>query len=48
VAVPKFQLAKEATELLLGLINEEHPYPLSRMIEPSLIVRQSTAPPPLP
>lgn len=47
VAVPKFQLAKEATELLLGLINEEHPYPLSRMIEPSLIVRQSTAPTPL-
>ncbi len=43
VAVPKFQLAKEATELLFGLINEEHPYPLSRMVEPSLIVRQSTA-----
>jgi DNA-binding LacI/PurR family transcriptional regulator len=42
VAVPKFQLAKEATELLLGLINEEPLYPLARVIEPSLIVRQST------
>lgn len=44
VAIPKFQLAKEATELLLGLINEEHSQPLSRLIEPALIVRQSTAP----
>jgi len=44
VAVPKFQLAKEATELLFGLIHAEHPYPLARLIEPSLIVRQSTAP----
>jgi DNA-binding LacI/PurR family transcriptional regulator len=44
VAVPKFQLAKEATELLLGLINEESPSQLARLIEPALIVRQSTAP----
>lgn len=44
VAVPKFQLAKEATELLFGLIHAEHPYPLARLIEPSLVVRQSTAP----
>lgn len=45
VAVPKFQLAREATELLFGLIKDEHPDPLSRLIEPELIVRQSTAPP---
>jgi DNA-binding LacI/PurR family transcriptional regulator len=45
VAVPKAQLAKAATELLLGLINGGHPDPLFRMIEPSLIVRQSTAAP---
>jgi LacI family transcriptional regulator, galactose operon repressor len=45
VAIPKFQLAKKATELLLGLINGEYPHPLSQMIEPALVVRQSTAPP---
>jgi DNA-binding LacI/PurR family transcriptional regulator len=47
IAIPKFQLAKKAMELLLGLINGEHPHPLSWMIEPALVVRQSTAPPPL-
>ncbi len=44
VAIPKFQLAKEATELLLGLIREGHPEPLVRLIAPELIIRQSTAP----
>ncbi len=44
VAVPKFQLANSATELLFGLIQRESPYPLSRLIEPALVVRQSTAP----
>jgi DNA-binding LacI/PurR family transcriptional regulator len=42
VAVPKFQLAKEATELLFGLINEVSDLTLSRLIEPTLVVRQST------
>lgn len=45
VAVPKFQVAKEATELLLGLINKEADLPMLRLIEPLLIVRQSTASP---
>lgn len=45
VAVPKFQLAKEATELLFGLINEVSELTLSRLIEPALVVRQSTTSP---
>jgi LacI family transcriptional regulator len=42
VAVPKTQLAMEATQLLLGLINETAGLTLSRLIEPALIVRKST------
>jgi LacI family transcriptional regulator len=42
VAVPKFQLAKEATELLFGLINETPDLTLSRLVEPALVVRRST------
>jgi DNA-binding LacI/PurR family transcriptional regulator len=45
VAVPKFQLAKEATELLFGLIDETPDLRLSRLIEPALVVRQSTTSP---
>jgi LacI family transcriptional regulator len=45
VAVPKFQMAKEATELLLGLINETANLPMLRLIEPTLVVRQSTTSP---
>lgn len=43
VAVPKFQLAREATELLFGLIDAAPDLPFSRLIQPELIVRQSTA-----
>jgi DNA-binding LacI/PurR family transcriptional regulator len=35
-------LAKEATELLLGLIDETPDLPLSRLIEPTLVIRYST------
>lgn len=42
VAVPKFQLAKEATELLFGLIDETPDLSLSRLIEPTLVIRRST------
>lgn len=42
VAIPKSQVAKEATELLLGLINETVHLPPPRLIEPTLVVRQST------
>jgi LacI family transcriptional regulator len=45
VAVPKFQLAKEATELLFGLIDATPDLALSRVIEPTLVVRQSTTSP---
>lgn len=44
VAVPKFQLAKEATELLFRVINETTTLPVSRFIEPILVLRRSTAP----
>ncbi len=42
VAASKFQLAKAATELLFGLINETPDLLLTRLIEPTLIVRHST------
>ncbi len=45
VAVPKFQLAKEATELLFGLINQVSDLTLSRLVEPTLVIRQSTTSP---
>jgi DNA-binding LacI/PurR family transcriptional regulator len=45
VAIPKFQLAREATEILFSLINHEPDIALSRTVEPFLIVRESTTPP---
>ncbi|HLW03290.1 MAG TPA: LacI family DNA-binding transcriptional regulator [Ktedonobacterales bacterium] len=45
IAVPKAQLAKESTELLLQQIDGEDYMPASRMVEPYLVLRQSTAPP---
>jgi DNA-binding LacI/PurR family transcriptional regulator len=45
VAIPKSQLARESTQLLLDLIHETPGLLLSRLIEPSLIIRQSTAAP---
>jgi LacI family transcriptional regulator len=45
IAVPKAQLAKEATELLLRQINGDDSLPASRVVEPYLVLRQSTAPP---
>ncbi len=46
IAIPKVQLAFEATELLFRLIKGTPEPPLSRLIQPSLIVRQSTTVPP--
>jgi DNA-binding LacI/PurR family transcriptional regulator len=45
IAVPKSQLAKEATELLLNQIDENgnEDLPESRLVEPYLVVRQSTS-----
>jgi DNA-binding LacI/PurR family transcriptional regulator len=43
IAIPKLQLAKEATCLLLNQINEEHEATPSRLIEPYLVIRKSTA-----
>jgi DNA-binding LacI/PurR family transcriptional regulator len=47
VAVPKARLAQEATELLFAQINEqgEQDLPPSRLVEPYLVARQSTAAP---
>lgn len=45
IAVPKAQLAKEATELLLQQINGEEVLSASHLIEPYLVLRQSTAAP---
>jgi DNA-binding LacI/PurR family transcriptional regulator len=46
IAIPKAQLAFEATELLVRLMQGDTPEPpLSQLIEPSLIIRQSTAHP---
>ncbi|GHO97171.1 LacI family transcriptional regulator [Reticulibacter mediterranei] len=42
IAIPKLQLAKEATCLLLSQINEEHETATSRLIEPYLVIRKST------
>ena len=42
VAVPRFQLAKEATDMLFDLIDKTPDLSVSRLIEPALIVRQST------
>ncbi len=44
VAIPKSQLAQEATGLLLGLMNQTADLTPLYLIEPTLIVRQSTAP----
>ena len=43
IAVPKSQLANEATELLLGQINGDQEEPVSRLLEPYLVRRQSTS-----
>ncbi len=45
IAIPKAQLAFEATELLFSLMKGTPEPPLSRLIKPSLIIRQSTAAP---
>jgi DNA-binding LacI/PurR family transcriptional regulator len=42
VAVPKTRLAKEATELLLGLIDGNEDMLVSRFVEPYLVARQSS------
>ncbi len=42
VAVPKARLARESTELLLALLNETSDLEIKRLIEPNLVVRQST------
>lgn len=43
IAIPKAQLAKETTELLLGQIAGSEDMLVSRLVEPYLVVRQSTA-----
>ncbi|HLZ63221.1 MAG TPA: LacI family DNA-binding transcriptional regulator [Ktedonosporobacter sp.] len=43
IAVPKTQLARKATELLLTQINDSTDMPNSRSVEPYLVVRQSTS-----
>ena len=45
IAIPKSQLAKEATELLLAQIDGHDHAPISRSIEPYLVLRPSTASP---
>jgi DNA-binding LacI/PurR family transcriptional regulator len=42
IAVPKSQLAKEATELLLGQIDGNKDMAVLRLVEPYLVLRQST------
>src|SRR6266704_555185 len=42
IAVPKSQLAKEATELLFGQINGNKDMAVLRLVEPYLVLRQST------
>jgi LacI family transcriptional regulator len=45
VAVPKIQLAREATNLLFKQIDGEKENPATALIEPYLVVRQSTTRP---
>ena len=45
IAVPKSQLAKEATELLLGQIDGNKDVAALRLVEPYLVLRQSTTSP---
>jgi LacI family transcriptional regulator, galactose operon repressor len=45
IAVPKLQLAKEATEMLLKQVTDQQDTIASRLVEPYIIVRQSTASP---
>jgi DNA-binding LacI/PurR family transcriptional regulator len=42
IAIPKEQLASASMELLLSQINEDLSIPVTRLIEPYLVVRQST------
>ncbi len=46
IAIPKSQLAKEATELLLGQIDGNQEMMVSRLVEPYLVLRRSTTFPP--
>ena len=46
IAIPKSQLAKEATDLLLGQIDGNKDMPVSHLAEPYLVLRQSTTSPP--
>jgi DNA-binding LacI/PurR family transcriptional regulator len=46
IAVPKSQLAKEATELLFAQIKGESDTAVSRLVAPYLVLRRSTAFPP--
>ncbi len=46
IAIPKHQLAKEATELLLQQIDRQSDFQPSVLISPALLLRQSTAVPP--
>lgn len=46
IAIPKSQLAKEATELLLGQIDGNQDMIVSRLVEPYLVLRRSTTFPP--
>jgi DNA-binding LacI/PurR family transcriptional regulator len=46
IAVPKTQLAKEATELLFAQIKGESDIAVSRMVSPHLVLRRSTTFPP--
>lgn len=46
IAVPKKLLAQEATELLLSQIGGNENKPVSRVVEPYLVLRQSTTSPP--
>jgi len=45
VNIPKEQLAREALTLLFSQINGDQKDPITRLVEPFLMVRQSTAPP---
>jgi DNA-binding LacI/PurR family transcriptional regulator len=43
VAIPKVQLAQQVTQLLLRQMDGHQTQPISRLVEPSLVIRQSTA-----
>jgi DNA-binding LacI/PurR family transcriptional regulator len=43
---PAVEIAERATEILIGMINGRRARPLRTLLEPQLVVRGSTAPPP--